>query len=223
MPPPFRFPEIDISPNGFGGTFKEPLRLGSQVMESLRSPEVGKILETCEFVRGFSEGHYAASVGLVTRQYEQASMFLHACDPARLLSAPLEAEGRPYRTILVRRRSFPAAVLAGLERLRAEGFKKEVERALKDHKNFLEIGSSTAVSYQLAPLFERWELVAAYQKAVIETAGADVYFMDWSKEPENPCRKILIMGPFLPHMREVRDRASFEDASRLCANDLTLS
>jgi hypothetical protein len=84
----------------------------------------------------------------------------------------------------------------------------------------MHVAISVDVGYQLVPLLNnKWELFSDYQQTVIESAGTDVHFIDWSKEPDPPFRKIVIMSRQLPHMREVTSQASFEDASSLCANE----
>jgi len=93
-------------------------------------------------------------------------------------------------------------------------------RQTSDITRLMHVAISVDVGYQLVPLLNnKWELFLDYQQTVIESAGTDVHFIDWSKEPDPPFRKIVIMSRQLPHMREVTSQASFEDASSLCANE----
>jgi hypothetical protein len=221
MRPEFQFPDIEDNPNGFGGVFQQPVRLDSCILDQMRFPELEEILEVREFAEGFTDGKFAKYIGFVSRRDEQASMLLHSDSRIRILSAPLEGTGRAYRTILVRKRAYSTAIQAGLQYLRKEGFSESVDSALKiSSGTFPPVAISVKVAYQLAPLInDNWELVSGYQRAVIEAAGTDVQFIDWSRQSDNPFRKIVIMSIHLPHMREVTSRASFEDASTLCANE----
>jgi hypothetical protein len=221
MRPEFQFPDIEDNPNGFGGVFQQLVRLDSCILEQRRFPELEGILAVREFAEGFTDGQFAKYIGFVSRRYEQASMLLHGDARIRILSAPLEGTERTYKTILIRKRAYATASQAGLQYLRNEGFSESVDDALKiSSGTFPHIAISVDVACQLAPLLDdNWELVSGYQRAVIEAAGTDVHFIDWSRKPDNPFRKIVIMSIHLPHMREVTSRASFEDASRLCANE----
>jgi hypothetical protein len=221
MRPEFQFPDIEDNPNGFGGVFQHPVRLDSSLLDHMRFPELEEILAVREFAEGFSDGKFAKYIGFVSRRDEQASMLLHSDARIRLLSAPLEGTGRAYRTILVRKRAYSTAIQAGLQYLRNEGFSENVDNALKISSGvFPHVAISVDVAYQLASLLNnKWELASGYQQAVIEAAGTDVQFIDWSRKPDNPFRKIVIMSSHLPHMREVTSQASFEDDSRLCANE----
>ena len=220
MLPEFQFPDIEDNPNGFGGVFQQTVRLDSGILDQRRFPELESMLAVREFAEGFTDGQFAKYIGFVSRNYEQASMLLHGDARIRMLSAPLEGPGRGYRTILIRKRAYSTASQAGLQYLRNKGFSESIDEALKIYGGtFPHIAISVEVACELAPLLN-WELVSGYQRAVMEAAGADdVHFIDWSREPANAFRKIVIMSNHLPHMREVISQASFEDASRLCANE----
>lgn len=207
---------LDVTPNsdGFGAKLNRTVSLPEwEQMIASTQAEVKEALNAF----GFLEGRVWPFLATDTFQEQLlrwSSMFLHRDRPLRLMVTP--KGGRKEGTWLLPDEDYTEAQRAGLTALvESEGLSVETRQALERKRDKLGTGYAENIPVNIGIVADRgfnYQHVKGYQAALLQAKGPRAKRISWD-DGGILTKKLVIMCPRLPHMREVSSPLDFSVGS----------